>query len=198
MKFLIEFFHFKEKLSMGRMKVVLYSAILGLLIALLCSGKPYLSMALESIAVSPDEQYIACFETSSAYKIHCFHADGSMAFTYNIPVDISAGGHCSLWFEDDGLYALFFRTDKILHFSFCGSVLNLSDATTEKSRPEFPDFSESGHQLIFSGTKINVVYDKGYFVEYWLLGSKRYLAITPIGSEPQIIYAWTAKKGAMH
>lgn len=195
MEFLIGFFNFKERLSGRRLKVVLYSVILGLLMTLLCARKPYLSLSLGAMAVSPDEQYIACFETSAEYRIRCFHADGSMAFTYIIPVDISAGGHCTLWFEDDILCALFYRTDKIVYFTLHGSILNIATDTTEESHPEFSSFSQRNHQYVFDGNEIDVVYNERSFLGYWLLGLERYLAITPKSGETKIVYAWTAKGG---
>lgn len=195
MEFLTKFFSLKERLSGRRLKVVLFSAIFGLLMVLLCSDKPYLSLALKAIAVSPDEQFIACFEPSAEYRICCFHTDGSMVFTYNIPVDISAGGHCALWFEDDVLCALFYRTDKIVYFTLSGSILNIADNTAEESPPEFPSFSKKGHQYVFDGNEIDVVYDEGSFLGYWLFGSERYLAITLNSGETKVVYAWTAKEG---
>lgn len=195
MESFIEFLNFKERLSGRRLKVVLYSAVFGLLMALLCSGKPYLNLALKAIVVSPDEQYIACFEPSAEYRIHCFHADGSMAFTYNIPVDISAGGHCALWFEDDVLCALFYRTDKIVYFTLSGSILNIADGTEEESPPEFPSFFRRGHQYVFDGNEIDIVYDEGSFLGYWLFGAERSLTITPQNGETKVVYAWTATEG---
>lgn len=193
MKFLIEFFNLKERLSGRRLKVLLCFVAFGLLTIFLFSGKSRVD--LETIAISPDEQYIACFETGSGHKIHCFHSDGSLAFDFNILPDISGGGYCTLWFEDDVLCALFYRTDTIVYFSMDGTILEIVDNTTEESPPEFPSFSRNGHQYVFDGNEIDVVYDKGSFLEYWFFGSERYLAITLKSGETKIVYAWTATGG---
>lgn len=195
MEFLIDFFNFKERLSGRRLKVVLYSAIFGLLMTLLCSGKPYLNLALKAMAVSPNEQYIACFEPSAEYRIRCFQADGSIAFTYNIPVDISAGGHCTLWFEDDVLCALFYRTEKVVQFALDGTILKILDNTTKERPLEFPSFSRKGHKYVFDGNEIDVIYDKGSFLGFWLFGAERSLTITHKNGETKVIYAWTAIEG---
>lgn len=187
------FLSLKERLSVRRLKMLLCYVVFGLLMVAFFSGKSRID--IESIAVSPNEQYVACFETGTGHKIHCFHSDGSMAFTYNIPVNISSGGHCTLWFEDDILCALFYRTDKILFFALDGSILNIADTTAEDSPPKFPSFSRRYRQYVFDGNEIDVVYDKGSFLGYWLFGSERYLAITPKSGETKIVYSWTAKEG---
>lgn len=187
------FLSLKERLSVRRLKILLCYVVFGLLMVAFFSGKSRID--IESIAVSPNEQYVACFETGTGHKIHCFHSDGSMAFTYNIPVNISSGGHCTLWFEDDILCALFYRTDKILFFALDGSILNIADTTAEDSPPKFPSFSRRYRQYVFDGNEIDVVYDKGSFLGYWLFGSERYLAITPKSGETKIVYSWTAKEG---
>ena len=189
----MDFNYFKEKLSGRRLKMLLCYVVLGMLMVAIFSGKSRVD--IESIAVSPNEQYIACFETGNGHKIHCFQSDGSMAFTYNIPVDISSGGHCTLWFEDDILCALFYRTDKILYFTLDGSILNIADNTLEESPPKFPSFSQRYHQYVFDGNEIDVVYDKGSFLGYWLFGSERYLGIRYKSGETKIVYTWTAKEG---
>lgn len=189
----MDFLFFKERLSGRRLKKLLCYVVFGLLMVAFFSGKSRVD--IESIAVSPNEQYVACFETGNGYKIHCFHSDGSMAFTYNIPADISSGGHCTLWFEDDILCALFYRTDKILYFTLDGSILNIADNTAEESPPKFPSFSRRYHQYVFDGNEIDVVYDEGSFLGYWLFGSERYLVITLKSGETKIVYTWTAKEG---
>jgi len=189
----MELINFKERLSGRRLKMLQSYVMLGILMVAFFSGKSRVD--IESIAVSPNEQYIACFETGNGHKIHCFQSDGSMAFTYNIPVDISSGGHCTLWFEDDILCALFYRTDKILYFTLDGSILNIADNTAEESPPKFPSFARRYHQYVFDGNEIDVVYDKGSFLGYWLFGSERYLAITLKSGEMKILYTWTAKEG---
>lgn len=189
----MDFIYFKQRLSGRKLKMLLCYVVFGLLMVAFFSGKSRID--IESIAVSPNEQYIACFETGNGYKIRCFNSDGSMAFTYNIPVDISAGGHCTLWFEDDILCALYYRTGKIVYFTLRGSLLKIATDTTEESHPEFPSFSQRNHQYVFDGNEIDVVYNEGSFLEYWLLGSERYLAITPKSGETKIVYSWTAKEG---
>lgn len=184
---------FTKRLSRRKLKMLLCYVVFGLLMVTIFSGKSRID--IESMAVSPNEQYIACFETGNGYKIRCFNSDGSMAFTYNIPVDISAGGHCTLWFEDDILCAMFYRTGKIVYFTSRGSLLKIVTDTTEETYPEFPSFSQRHHQYVFDGNEIDVVYRKGSFLEYWLLGSERYLAITTKSGETKIVYSWTAKEG---
>lgn len=197
MAVLLDFFNCKEESSGRRLKILLYCVLLGLIVILLCVGKPYLSLSLEAIAVSPDEQYIACFEPGAEYRILCFRSDGSMVFTYNIPIDISAGGHCTLWFEGDILCVEFYRTDKVVYLTLNGSILNIAADTTEEDRPEFPSFSQMHNQYVFNGNEIDVVYREGNFLGYWLGGTRRYLAITPESGETKIVYAWTAKEGVI-
>ena len=167
----MDFTYLKEKLSAHRLKILLFCVLLGLLLVAFISGKSRVD--LESIAVSANEQYIACFETGNGHKIHCFRSDGSMAFTYNIPVDISSGGHCTLWFEDDTLCALFYRTDKIVYFTTSGTIQKISMDATEE---------------------ISVIYNKAGFLQYWLLGAERYLAVIPKTGEMNVVYSWTARK----
>lgn len=188
MEFLIELF--KYRLSGRRLKMMVCYVAFGLLITFLFSGKS--SITLETITVSPDEQYIACFERGNGYRIRCFYSDGSLTFDFKIPPDISAGGHCTLWFEDDVLCALFYRTDKIAYFAMDGTILNIVENTTEGHLSEFPSFFRRGHQFVFEGNEISVVYDKGCFLGYWLFGAKRYLAITSKSGDTKIVYAWTA------
>ncbi len=184
---------FKEMFSKRRLKVLLFSVIFGLLIMFLFSGKSHID--LEAIAVSPDEQYIACFETGNGRKIRCFRADGSLAFDYKISADISAGGNCTLWFEENVLCVLFYRTEKIAHFAMDGTIQEIVDNTSEETPPEYPSFSQKERQYIFDGDKIDVVYNKRTFLGYWLFGAERYLAITPTNGETKIVYAWTAAEG---
>ena len=181
----------KERLSRHSLKMLLLCVALGLLTVALFSGKSRID--LEAIAVSSDEQYIACFETGNGHKIRCFHADGSIAFIYDIPVDISSGGHCTLWFEDDILCALFYRTKKIVSFNMSGTILEISAEMSEELRPEFPSFAYSNHQYIFDGKEIDVVYNKGNLLDYWFFGAERYLAIIPESGEMKILRSWTAR-----
>ena len=186
----MEFFDFKKKLSERRLKILMYSLMFGLLIIFLFSGKS--NITLEAIAVSPDEQYIACFEDGIEYTIHCFHSDGSSAFDFIILPELSAGGHCTLWFENDVLCVLFYRTDKIAYFSLDGSVLSITDDITDETPPEFPSFFHHGHRYVFDGNELEVVYDKRSFLGYWFLGAERYLKITPKSGELKAVYAWSA------
>ena len=183
----------KERLSRHSLKMLLLCVALGLLAVALFSGKSRID--LEAIAVSSDEQYIACFETGNGHKIRCFHADGSIAFIYDIPVDISSGGHCTVWFENDTLCALFYRTGKIVSFSLNGTILGISPDATEESHPEFLSFAKNGHQYIFDGKEIDVIYNKRNLVEYWFFGAERYLAIKSESGEMKIIDSWNAKEG---
>lgn len=190
----MDFFHIKGIVSKHAWKEVLFSAVLGLLMVFLFSGKCRVN--LETIAVSPDEQYIACFETGRAdNKIRCFHADGSLAFDYNIPANISSGGYCTLWFEDDVLCVLFYRTEKIVHFALDGTILKIVEHTTKERPPEYPSFSRKGCKYVFDGNEIDVVYNKETFFGYWFFGAERYLAITAANGETKIAYAWTATGG---
>lgn len=184
---------FKELLSDRRLQTLLLSLLFGLLMMFSFSGKYRID--LESIAVSQNEQLVACFETGRGHRIRCFYTDGSSAFDYIIPSEISSGGHCALWFDEDVLCALFYRTDTIVHFAFDGSILSITNDYTGDAPPKFPSFSHNRCQYVFEGNEIDVVYDKGSFLGYWFLGSERYLAITPQNEETQIIYAWTATDG---
>ena len=195
MKRLIEHFKLRERLSARKSKAVLLWLILGLFMVLLFCGKPFLSMALEAAAISPDEQYIACFEPSSEYRIHCFRIDGSKMFTYNVPVNISAGGNCSLWFEEDLLFAFFYRTNKVVQITLNGSIRSVIENVEERSRPEFPNFTRRNNQYVFSGDEITVIYDEKSFWQYCFLNEERYLKIVSKNGEQKIICAWTAKEG---
>lgn len=189
------FSRFREKLLGYRLIMLILSVVLGLILTLLFSGKPYLSLELEAIAVSPDEQYIACFEPSKEDRIYCFHADGSLGFEYTIPSEISAGGYCSLWFEDGILCALFYRTDKILSFALNGTILKISNGPHVDSLPKFPSFSIVGHKYVFDGNNIDVVYDKKSWGEYFCFNSERYLEITTSSGINNVVLSWTATEG---
>ena len=180
----------KKRLSNSSVKKLLCYIAIGLLMVGLSRGRS--RIAIDSMAVSPDEQYVACFVTGNGYKIHCLNADGSLNFTYNIPTDISSGGHCTLWFDVNILCALFYRTNKIVHFALDGSIMNISDYAGEEYPPEFPSFSQKSRQYVFEGNEITVVYDKASFFGYWLLGAKRSLAFTTKNGETKLVYAWTA------
>ena len=98
-----------------------------------------------------------------------------------------------MWFEEDALCVLFYRTDKLVQFNLDGSIRGISDGSGMERSPEFPLFSRQGRKFIFNGKQIDVVYDKRTFTGYWLFGAERYLAITPKNEEIKVVYAWTAK-----
>ena len=185
--------YIKEMFSKRRVKIALLSLIFGLPVLFLFSGKT--SARLESIAVSPDEQYIACFEAGYGLMIRCFHADGSLAFEYEAPLDIGNGGYCAIWFEEDELCALFYKTHNVVHFAMDGTILNITDGTDMEYPPNFPSFKKQRRKYIFDGNKIEVVYNKQTFAGYWFFGAERYLEIIPKSGEPIIVYSWTAKEG---
>lgn len=170
--------------------MLLISVILGLLGMMVFVGKS--NITLDAIAVSPDEQYIACFETGSGHKIRCFRADGFLSFVYDIPVDISEGGYCSLWFEDSELCVLFYRSDKIVRFALDGTILETVNSTVGEIPPKYPSFYREERKYIYDGKKIDVMYDKKDFLGYWVFGAERCLTITSENGEEKIVYAWTA------
>lgn len=59
----MDFLFFKGRLSGRRLKVLLCYVVFGLLMVAFFSGKSRVD--IESIAVSPNEQYVACFETGN-------------------------------------------------------------------------------------------------------------------------------------
>lgn len=189
----MKFFHFKEKLTGHNLKMLILYLVIGFIVVSIFNGKSRID--LEAIAVSPNEQYIACFETGSGHKIRCFRADGSLAFCYDILPNISSGGFCTLWFQDDTLCALFYRTEKVVYFSLDGTVIKIVDQNDMEEPPTFPSFFREGRKYVFDGNRIDVVYDKSTFFGYWLFGAERYLAITPKNEETIIVYSWTAKSG---
>ena len=191
MKFRGKIFFNKNKLSSQNGKKILTAFVLGLIMTLLFSGKS--RMDLESIAVSHDEQYVACFETGKGYKIHCFDSNGLMSFTYSIPVDISAGGHCTLWFEDDVVRALFYRTDKVVSFALDGSILDISNSTFKEYPPEYPMFIQKECQYFYDGEEIDVIYNRSNNLKYWFGNAERYLVIIHENGEIEKILFWTAK-----
>lgn len=182
---------FKRALSRRNLIVLLCSVVFGLLMMLSFSGKSRTD--IETIAVSADEEYVACFETGREHRIRCFRADGTLVYDFSIPYDISAGGYCTLWFEDQMLCVLFYRTETVAYLSMNGTIIDLVDYTAEDRPPEFASFSRAGRQYIYSGDKIDVIYNKRGFLGYWFFGAERYLAITPKGETINITYTWTAK-----
>lgn len=187
----MDYLNIKKNISGHKWRVLFCSVAIGLLIMFLFSGKSRID--LESIAVSPDEQYVACFETGNGHKVRCFRTNGSLAFDYLVPPDVSAGGYCTLWFEDNVLCVLFYRTNIVVYFTMDGTILKSATYTAEEHPPEFPLFTKDGHKYVFKGDDINVVYDKGGFWGYWFFGSERYLATITKNGQTEIIYSWTAK-----
>lgn len=184
---------FNQKIPLKyRHLVQLGVVVCGLLVMFIFSGKSRID--LKAIAVSPDEQYIACFETGREPKIRCFRADGFLSFDYNIPVDISEGGYCSLWFEESELCVLFYRPDKIIHFAMDGTILTTSDSTSNDA-PKYPSFNRKGRKYIYDGNKIDVVYDKKPLFGYYLFGAERCLMIVSSDGDENVVYAWSAEKG---
>ena len=183
----------KRTLSKRAMIALLCSLALGLTIMLLFSGKSRID--LEAIVVSSNEEYLACFETGRGHKILCFCIDGSLAFDYNIPSEVSGGGHCALWFDADILCVFFYRTNKVVQFTMDGTILKTEYVATKQYPPEFPSFTQMRHQYIYEGDKIEVVYDKGSFWEYWIVDSERSLVIITEEGERNVVYSWTAKDG---
>lgn len=173
--------------------ILMISVLVSLFIIIFFSNKS--KLMIESMAVSPDEQYIAYFITGDGYRICCVCADGTSTFTYDIPTDISAGGFCSLWFDDSSLYALFYRTDKLIRWALDGTILNISKSINDEYPPEFPLFTHKWCKYVFHGKKINVVYDEQSFWGYWVLGKERYVAIVSKNKETRTICAWTARDG---
>lgn len=186
-----DFLNYTKQHVTKNWKLLLWSLLIGFILISLFSGKS--NVALNAIAVSPNEQFVACFGNNGGYRIHCFHADGTLAFVYDIPLELSSGGHCVLWFENNELCALFYRTNKIVSFSMDGSVLSITDDVNAKKRPEYPSFSLQLHQYIYEGNEIDVIYDTGGFFRYWILGAERYLAITLKNGETIKVLAWVAQ-----
>ena len=180
-------------LSKRTMIALLCSLTLGLAIMLLFSGKSRID--LEAIVVSPNEDYLACFETGRGHKILCFCSDGSLAFDYDIPSDVSGGGHCALWFDENVLCVFFYKTHKVVQFAMDGTILKTDYNTSKQYPPEFPSFIQKDHQYIYEGNKIEVVYTKGSFWEYWIIGSERSFVIITEEGDRKVIYSWTAKDG---
>lgn len=193
MEFFREYFNFRKKLTGRNLKMLILFSVVGILLVSIFNGK--CRVDLQTLAVSPDEQYVACFETGRGSIIRCFHADGLLAFEYEAPLDIGNGGYCAIWFEEDELCALFYKTHNVVHFAMDGTILNITDGTDMEYPPNFPSFKKQRRKYIFDGNKIEVVYNKQTFAGYWFFGAERYLEIIPKSGEPIIVYSWTAKEG---
>ena len=180
-----------KKILMNRnLKLLLIYSAIGLLIICTLSGKS--RREIQSISVSADEQYVGFFETGEGFKLRCYSVDGRQTFEYEIPSDLSAGGHCVVWFESDVLHALFYRTKKIASFLPDGTLINVSESKLDEYPPEFPGFYRKDTQLIYNGKNIEILYSKNSFA-YWLLGAERCLKVVfPDGQETTIV-SWTAR-----
>ena len=159
------------KMAKKNWYILLLTLIVGLFCALLFSNKS--NKDIETIAVSPDEKYIAYFETGDGHKIRCFQNDGTLAFDYYIPSEMSAGGYCTLWFDGNVLFVLFYRTDKVARFTMNGTTISIDDYTDQNYPPKFMFFSYSRNKYSYIGTRIDVVYDRQSFLGYWLLNRER-------------------------
>lgn len=183
----------KSKKLKQRIVLLLTSVVISILCMFLFSNK--YKIAIESMAVSPSEEYIAYFLRGDGYKICCEHTDGISMFSFDIPTDISAGGFCSLWFDNDSLYAFFYRTNKVVCFALDGTVQCISESTEEKYPPEFPSFTHKGSKYVFQGKYVNVVYNERTFWDYWILDKERYVAVLSKANEVKFVYIWTAEEG---
>ena len=169
---------------------LLISLAVGLLLMCLLSGKS--RRDIESLAVSSDEQYVAFFETGEGYKLRCYRVDGSQSFEYAIPSELSAGGFCVVWFESDTVCALFYRTNKVAHFSPDGTLLNIYESNWEEYPSAFPGFDKKGTQYIYEGNHIDIIYNKRNIFAYWLFGAERQLAVDSNNGEKTILLSWSA------
>lgn len=192
MEFLIDLLNFRNKLSERKLKALLIYVLVGILLVSATFGKNRIDF--ETIAVSSNEQLIACFETGSEHgsRIRCFRTDASHAFDYNIQSDISAGGHCTLWFEDDILCVQFYRTNKLVRLLADGTILEVGEASAKSPPPLFQNFTKEGHKYTYTGNLIDVVYDKKSVLSYWFFGADRNLAIITKSGEKTLICSWTS------
>ena len=164
--------------------------LIGLLLMVLLSGKS--NLEIKSIAVSQNEEFVACFSNIDGCNIRCFSTDGLLQFHYDIPLDISSGGNCALWFDGDILYARFYRSDLIVSFDMDGTVTDICHEIATTVTSEYPSFLQQGHRYVFEGQNLGIVYDTGG-LGYWLWGEKRYLKIAPLGEEPIVLMSWVAR-----
>lgn len=181
---------FKKNLTRSELNLLLISLIIGLLTMCILSGKS--RRDIESLAVSHDEQYIAFFETGEGYKLRCYNVNSFQSFEYTIPSELSAGGHCVVWFETDTLCALFYRTNKVVSFSLDGIVINVSESGRDEYPAMFPGFSKKGSQYIYEGKDVDIIYNKCNVFAYWLFGSERYLTVKSKNGETTTLLSWTA------
>lgn len=190
----MEFFskHFKSshKFFVRRIIILFITVVVGLITMLFFSGKSFTD--IDAITVSSDEEYIAFFETGDEYKIHCFKNDGTLMFNYSITPELSAGGYCTMWFHSGILCVLFYRTNKIVYFSTEGRILSDVENITQEKPPTFSNFNKEGNRFIYKGDRINVIYDKQNFFEYWILNKERYISIVRESNEI-ILKSWQSK-----
>ena len=185
-----EFLKTLDKYRVKPMYLILLLAI-GFLSVLLFSGKS--NVDINAIAVSPDEEYVAFFETGRGHIIYCYDTAGSLMFRFDIPSTFDAGGHCSLWFDGDNLCAYFFRTKITAYLSMDGSVVNTTENAIEQNPIKYPSFSQINGQYVFKGEEIDVTYNKAS-VSFWFFGKDRYLKITSKSGDTQMLLSWNAKK----
>lgn len=184
--------YLKKNFTVKELNLLLICITIGLLILCLLSGKT--RRDIESMAVSPDEQYIAFFETGEGHMLRCYRVDGFQSFEYAIPSELSAGGHCVVWFEADTLCALFYRTKKVVRFSLDGTIVNVSKNNWDGYPLAFPGFSKKDSQYIYKGEHIDVIYNKRSIVAYWLFGFERYLTVKSQNGEIMSLLSWSAAK----
>ena len=147
---------------------------------------------IESMAVSADERYVAFFETGEGYKLCSYRVDGLQSFEYAIPSELSAGGHCAVWFESDILCVLFYRTNKVAYFSIDGTIINITENEQEEYPSMFPGFSKKGSQYVYEGTSVDISYNKCNIFEYWLFGFERYVTVKSKNGETTTLLSWSA------
>lgn len=189
----------KKFFSRKRIALLLCSTMLGVLVMFLFSGKKRIE--LNAIAVSADEKYIACNESyehlgkgTRSEKILCFCSDGSMVFSYQITPDMSGGGTCRLWFEENTLYVLFVRTDRIIQFTMSGEIVD-TDCMLVEEKPKYPSFYQNGRQYVFTGANITVTYEVSGLVDYWFFMGENRLTISNTYGNPHTV--WCANIGGV-
>lgn len=180
----------KQSFSSRAKKHLLIYLVIGLLILCTLSGKS--RRQIQSAAVSANEKFIAVFETGEGHKIRCYCVDGSQAFEFLIPSELSAGGHCVVWYESDVLCALFYRTDKIARFSQDGEIMSISESKLEADLPKFPGFNRKATQLIYEGKDVNIICGDPFALGYWLFNLERNLVIEFENGETKTLLSWTA------
>ena len=189
------FFNFSldKKLTKNKFWQLLLYIVLGLLILILFTGKSRVDF--ETIAVSQNEEFIACFETGAGHKIRCYSADGPLMFEYAIESDLSAGGFCELCFDEETLCVSFVRTDKTARLNMEGKVMDITENTDAEASAEFLGFSKDGHLYVYEGEEICVIYDRASFLGYWFFGASRQLSVERKDGQTIVLSAWKARDG---